>query len=139
LEEEDMNTDSWFGFEKETPWGKAQSADLVAPGIVVVSTPGHGGVKLSPEFNAKVPKAGRDYAERWVGGEVGWYEEDVAAGIPILMFPELAEYFGKWNGGAEIVRNNARESLTRYVGKYLVDALERAVSQVELELEGGVV
>jgi hypothetical protein len=60
-----------------TPWGTADSAHHIAPGIVVVGTPGHGGVKLSPERNRKVPTALRNAS--------GWYEEDCDAYIPMMV------------------------------------------------------
>jgi hypothetical protein len=64
-----------------TPWGTADSAHHIAPGIVTVGTPGHGGVKLSPERNKKVPSALRNAS--------GWYEEDCEAYIPMMAHPEV--------------------------------------------------
>jgi hypothetical protein len=63
-----------------TPWGTADSADHIAPGIVVVGTPGHGGVKLSPERNRQIHSALRNAS--------GWYEEDCESYIPMMMHPE---------------------------------------------------
>jgi hypothetical protein len=63
-----------------TPWGTADHAEILADGIVVVGTPGHGGVKLSPERQRSVPRALR------VNG--GWYEEDCEANIPAMLWPE---------------------------------------------------
>ena len=60
-----------------TPWGTADSAHHIAPGIVIVSTPGHGGVKLSPERNKKIPPALRNAS--------GWYEEDCESYIPMMI------------------------------------------------------
>ena len=51
-----------------TPWGKADGIDIVMPGIGWVFTPGHGGVKLSPAMNRRMP----DYMRQ----KGGWYEED---------------------------------------------------------------
>ena len=39
-----------------TPWGKAQSAHVLAPGIGSVSTAGHGGVKVDRAHNAAMPE-----------------------------------------------------------------------------------
>lgn len=64
-----------------TPWGKADYVRYVAPGIAVVSTPSHGGVKLDRARNALVHEAWR--------GKGGWYEEDLWANVPIFTFPDL--------------------------------------------------
>lgn len=61
-----------------TPWGTAQTAEIIATGIGVVSTASHGGIKLSPARNAAVPKPLRR--------EGGWYEEDCDALIPLYVF-----------------------------------------------------
>jgi hypothetical protein len=63
-----------------TPWGTADWVTPMAPGIVSVSTPGHGGVKLSPERNRKIPIALRQAS--------GWYEEDCDVYIPMMNYPE---------------------------------------------------
>ena len=60
-----------------TPWGTADYVNHIAPGIVSVATPGHGGVKLSPERNKKVPVPLRTKS--------GWYEEDCEAYIPMMI------------------------------------------------------
>lgn len=62
-----------------TPWGKADHVSVIADGIVFAGTPGHGGVKLSPERNRVIPPALRSSS--------GWYEEDVEYNIPAYYFP----------------------------------------------------
>ncbi len=115
----------------KTPWGETQGPpDTVAPGIRVVSTSSHGGVHLSPERQKSVPKIAQAYAEKWCGSRP-WYEEDVAACIPILLFPELAEYFGRWNDGADEVRRTSRQALKRYAPDVLA-AIDEANSQGDL-------
>jgi len=54
-----------------TPWGPAQHAERIAPGIVFVPTAGHGGYKLSKERNAAIPAPYRIAS--------GWYDEDDGA------------------------------------------------------------
>lgn len=63
-----------------TPWGAASTVTHVAPGIAVADTPGHGGVKLSPERNREIPSALRNPS--------GWYEEDCEINIPLHYFPD---------------------------------------------------
>lgn len=83
-----------------TPWGPSQSVTTVAPGVLIVDTAGHGGVKLDRKRNAKVPAGARKPR--------GWYEEDCEALVPLLVFFEemksttgatremLAESLGRW-------------------------------------------
>lgn len=62
-------SDNIFGEVKKgmrTPWGTADCVRQLAPGIWNVSTPSHGGIKLSKERLAKMPKSMRK----------AWYEED---------------------------------------------------------------
>lgn len=87
-----------------TPWGIAQTAEQVAPGITEVTTAGHGGIKLSPILNALVPEFMRI--------EDGWYEEDVNWAIVATVFP-LA--FG----------TRAREGAKRTLRMYLPQAYAR--------------
>lgn len=64
-----------------TPWGKAQTTDVLAEGIVFYSTASHGGFKLDRTRNALVHPAWRDRG--------GWYEEDCEAAKVIVTFPSL--------------------------------------------------
>jgi hypothetical protein len=64
----------WEGMR--TPWGAAQDARVVAPGVGWVGTSGHGGVKLSLQLNRRMP----DYMRR-LGG---WYEEDCDWALPYV-------------------------------------------------------
>lgn len=63
-----------------TPWGAADNVEHPAPGIAAVSTPGHGGIKLSKERNAAIPAALRNSS--------GWYEEDCESYIVGMHHPE---------------------------------------------------
>lgn len=64
-----------------TPWGKADSIEQIAPGIVFVGTSTHGGYKLEPSMNQKVNSVWRKQG--------GWYEEDVDYNIVHLTFPNI--------------------------------------------------
>lgn len=75
-------TSSNVGVGSFTPWGRADFAETLAPGIVTVSTPSHGGIHLDPAQNAKVH-------EVWRAAD-GWYEEDCDAYIVLATFPETA-------------------------------------------------
>jgi hypothetical protein len=65
---------------KRSPWGTVDYAKEVAPGILSVSTPGHGGIKLSRAMNAKMPAT--------VRRKGGWCEEDCEWSLVALVFPE---------------------------------------------------
>lgn len=70
-----------------TPWGRAETVEEIAPGITYVSTPSHGGFLLSPERNAEIPADVK--ASTWRAlGEGGWYEEDCDAAIVVAQWPE---------------------------------------------------
>lgn len=62
-----------------TPWGEADYHVNYAPGIDSVSTPGHGGIKLSADRNKEVHPAWRQ--------PNGWYEEDCDWAIAAYTFP----------------------------------------------------
>jgi hypothetical protein len=89
-----------------TPWGPAQSARTLAPGIVLVTTAGHGGVWLSRDRWYALTATERAYARRWAG-DAGWLEEDCAIAIAIARWPEAFP-------GADLDR--ARAEHARIVG-----------------------
>ena len=79
-----------------TPWGTAQSHDVVAPGITFVYTASHGGVYLCPWRLALMRQdspellAPSDFYPSRMGG--AWFEEDCEAGRVILAFPKDFSY-----------------------------------------------
>ncbi len=67
-----------------SPWGRIQWLEHMATGIDSVDTAGHGGIKLSRERNAAMPKEFRQSG--------GWYEEDCEAAMPMLVFADDLGY-----------------------------------------------
>jgi hypothetical protein len=63
-----------------TPWGISDYQKTLAPGIISVSTPGHGGINLDEEHQKKMPAALRNAD--------GWYEEDEEWAKVAFIFPE---------------------------------------------------
>lgn len=63
-----------------TPWGSADNVTYLAPGIASVSTPGHGGIKLSPARNKEVDPIWRN--------SNGWLEEDCEWSIAAITHPD---------------------------------------------------
>ena len=98
---------------KQSPWGTVQDAIKLADGAWSVSTPSHGGIKLSAKLNAGIP----DYMRR----EDGWYEEDCDWCIPVMVYPEFALAMtwtspagthGGWT--VEQILNNAKDTLRNW-------------------------
>ncbi len=100
-----------------TPWGSAQHATILAPGIGLVDTASHGGIKLSPARNQALPEAARRPG--------GWFEEDSDCAIPLTVFeadlrkhgpPWLAESLDKYPP-AKTWMNWSPDSYAAYSGK----------------------
>ena len=53
---------------KRSPWGQIDNQYLIAEGILSVSTPSHGGLKLSADRQKQMPD--------FMRSDDGWYEED---------------------------------------------------------------
>ncbi len=71
----------------ETPWGKAQSAEEIGPGIIRYSTASHGGYFLNAAANAKVALLLKQ-ATFCQQGLKGWYEEDCDWAVVVYTFKE---------------------------------------------------
>jgi hypothetical protein len=100
------------GYPTHTPWGAPDYFREIAPGIASYSTPGHGGIWLSPERRAAMPAPLRDFPP--FGGNAGWYEEDEDWRIPYLAFPEECVAADDPHGALNLQR--AKEH-TRYAAK----------------------
>ncbi len=68
------------GCPLHSPWGAVQHGEKLADGVFIVSTAGHGGIKLDRARNALIPHLFRR--------EGGWYGEDCDIAIP-MYFLEL--------------------------------------------------
>jgi hypothetical protein len=92
---------------KSSPWGIVQDEEVIADGIIYVSTASHGGIWVARELMHRIQKEMRDYAKYWSGSSQ-WFEEDCAAQCVVVSFPE---YFP-----ADQVER-AWDSVRRYVTK----------------------
>lgn len=63
-----------------SPWGNVETRDMIAPGVVFVSTSSHGGALAAPEAQARIPESLRTAD--------GWYEEDCELCAVIVTWPE---------------------------------------------------
>jgi hypothetical protein len=64
-----------------TPWGIADHATSIGPGMVLVTTPSHGGLWLSSDANTMVPSQYRRADQ--------WYEEDCEIVIALAFTQRL--------------------------------------------------
>lgn len=104
-----------------SPWGGVQGGDELAPGIWMVHTAGHGGIKLSAERNRLVP----DYMR----AEGGWYEEDCDWAIVAVVFPEPFQKLRPWQEpGAKTWHQHAIESMQHWhAGDYARFVADRKI------------
>ncbi len=63
---------------QHSPWGRVQNEITLAEGITFVDTASHGGIKLSAERVAQMPRGARKTS--------GWYEEDCESLWPLSKF-----------------------------------------------------
>ena len=70
-----------------SPWGIVQDVEVIADGIVYVSTASHGGIWVSSELLHRIKDEMKDYAAYWSGSSQ-WFEEDCAAQCVVVSFPE---------------------------------------------------
>jgi len=71
-----------------TPWGCADHVAAIAPGIWHVTTPSHGGYRVSLPQLAAIPVAWRAASVNGQGMR-GWFEEDCDWCMVTLTWPEL--------------------------------------------------
>ncbi len=67
----------------ETPWGRLQSFELLAPGIFSCSTSSHGGYFVDSKVNARIPSIIKA-ASHCGNAFDGWYEEDCDWAIVVV-------------------------------------------------------
>jgi hypothetical protein len=70
-----------------SPWGAIDRCTRIADGIHFVSTPSHGGFRLSPARLARFPLAVLGQTWRALGRD-GWFEEDCDAYLIPVAFPD---------------------------------------------------
>lgn len=72
---------------KGSPWGTVQDEEVIADGIVYVSTASHGGIWVASELLHRIKWTFLEYAAYWSGSSQ-WFEEDCAAQCVVVSFPE---------------------------------------------------
>lgn len=75
-----------FVIPKHTPWGVPDGYEReFTPGIIMFSTPSHGGFWVAPELNRVITDRFPGF-KPWAGP--GWYEEDSDWALVVICFPE---------------------------------------------------
>jgi hypothetical protein len=69
-----------------SPWGRIDFVTVLAPGIVSVSTPSHGGIWLAPDRESTIPAALRAVGHQYAPAP--WYEEDIDVCIVAVWFAD---------------------------------------------------
>src|SRR3990167_8704763 len=99
-----------------TPWGKAQGIHHIAPGITEVSTASHGGIMLDRKHAAIIESV---IGTGWTGSAAAW-EEDCDWAAPYLLFEsEMTNFESHARHGADVTRQNARDTLAGYAPDWL--------------------
>ena len=107
---------------RRSPWGWIDHALDIVPGIVSVSTPSHGGIKLDRAHNAKVP----DYMRH----EGGWYEEDCDWAIPYCVFKD--EILAGYPNARKVYFDDGKDIPKSCLGHWNPDGYERFYGEVLL-------
>lgn len=74
----------------QSPWGTIDNAADIASGIVEVSTPSHGGLKLDYVLWQQMP----EYTRRTKYSDNGWFEEDCDQCLVVVCFPNFFKKYG---------------------------------------------
>jgi len=110
-----------------TPWEESQTVKQLAPGVLVVSTAGHGGLMLKAEAFDTLPPHIQKAAMRF--GEYFCYEEDCAYGLVMEARPDLyradrQESLDSWR----------RQLASPYPYEWAVKEGPAAIAKLEAEL-----
>jgi hypothetical protein len=83
-----MNRPELPSFNSRTPWGSADSATHYGAGVILYSTPSHGGFWLSEARRAALCPEVRAFVSPYHKSP-GWFEEDCEWALVALSFPFL--------------------------------------------------
>ncbi len=76
-----------------TPWGQSDSLNIIANGIVEVSTPGHGGIWLSKKRQVQLKEKFPNIDN--FTHDLRWWEEDCDWVVPYIVFQDDIKAYGK--------------------------------------------
>jgi hypothetical protein len=109
------------GIGPSTPWGAAQAGYQLARGVMLYSTAGHGGIRVTRKW-AKDNLSGAAINLADTQGGYLWFEEDCQINLVLFEHPELwTKLFTTQNKDPEEIRETARKSIAAYYPVYFYD------------------
>ena len=106
----------------QSPWGTIDGVTDILPGMWFVSTPSHGGIKLSPERQKQIPESlrlGKRAVPYVPDTGKSWYEEDCEWAIPYCVFEKELKEQGRGIAGKLWSNERHKETLrTWYPDQY---------------------
>jgi len=106
----------------QSPWGTIDGVTDILPGMWFVSTPSHGGIKLSPERQKQIPESlrlGKRAVPYVPDTGKSWYEEDCEWAIPYCVFEKELKEQGRGIAGKLWSNERHKETLrTWYPEQY---------------------
>jgi hypothetical protein len=111
------------GCPVNSPWGEVQHATRFVDGIYSVSTAGHGGFKVSDEFNRLIPEPFR--------ADGGWYEEDCDWAAVVFFIQVPFRENGKITETIKAARSTLRVWRWREWEKYFGDVIPPGESSIK--------
>lgn len=105
----------------KTPWGPAQVATRIAPGVTWYSTAGHGGMAVAPSVaRSKLSPAALKHGERW--GNAFWYEEDVAWLVAVYENPDWGKSMMQSRGTSPVSQEKLEHDIREWFPEYFDEA-----------------
>ncbi|WP_182050537.1 DUF7007 domain-containing protein [Changpingibacter yushuensis] len=126
--DEDWTQEALTGGFSKQGWGQLNHATPIATGITICDGESHGGIKLSPERNAHIPKSLRTSS--------GWYEEDCEFHIVSMCYPEEFSRSTAWtnNRSADEWFEDSSDSVRGWFPNQWEEATGRTIAPGESRL-----
>jgi hypothetical protein len=97
---------------KSSPWGSVQHQHEIAPGIISVSTAGHGGIWLSFERQAQLPAWALQVPSSYCSKPMWWEEDCESQVIMYVFFEEIEKLHGAFPWFL------SKEKLAKYIQQF---------------------
>lgn len=116
-----------------TPWGVADSAYKLMPGLIWYGTPGHGGLFVSkPLADKNLSANAKKHAIKYGGGY--WYEEDCGYAIPMYEHPEWSKLLAAKTGSKEQSKEELKNTIERWTPDYFKDTETEIIDFKDLKV-----
>lgn len=94
-----------------TPWGAAQTISPIGPGVISVSTAGHGGMRVEGAARKRVQAMFPGFVP--FSGHLDWFEEDCDVYLVVVALQELFTLKAQEAASRYLATEHAREYLKR--------------------------